>query len=224
MKNDVIQYERTYQLLKSKIECGGFPVGSRLPGRSILCKEFDTSERTIRRALGLLEQDGYLEISPRKHPVVVSAFAAPKGRAVQSTKQADAAQVNDLLQTSILLCYPIFQQRLHRCKGADWNTPEALRAQMDPQRALEFWQLSIRRWRFFIARNENELLLRVVDSLGFRGKEPLLGSLEDWVRHRAHIAQLFQTVKAEGYPAGRSWSPFLPNTGRWRGKSGKDSS
>lgn len=61
MKHDVIQYERIYNLLKNRIESGILPVGARLPGRSVLCGEFGTSERTIRRALELLEQDGYLE-------------------------------------------------------------------------------------------------------------------------------------------------------------------
>ena len=67
MKHDVIQYERIYNLLKNRIESGILPVGARLPGRSVLCGEFGTSERTIRRALELLEQDGYLEIAPRKN-------------------------------------------------------------------------------------------------------------------------------------------------------------
>ena len=112
MKHDVIQYERIYYLLKSRIESGILPVGAKLPGRSVLCGEFGTSERTIRRALELLEQDGYLEIAPRKKPVVISAFAAPPLRAAEGTRKADAAQINDLLQTSILLCYPIYLRGL----------------------------------------------------------------------------------------------------------------
>lgn len=97
MKNDVIQYERTYHRLKNKIECGILPVGTRLPGRSVLCKEYNTSERTIRRALELLAQDGYLEITARKRPTVVSAFAAPQGRALLNARKADAAQVLSLI-------------------------------------------------------------------------------------------------------------------------------
>ena len=200
MKHDVIQYERIYNLLKNRIESGILPVGARLPGRSVLCGEFGTSERTIRRALELLEQDGYLEIAPRKKPVVISAFAAPPSRAADGTRKADAAQINDLLQTSILLCYPIYLRGLHRCTGSDWHTPEALFARMDPGRPEEFWQLSSRLWRFFIARNENELLLRVVDSLGFRGKEPPHGSYEDRERYCGNIRNLFQTVKKAGEP------------------------
>lgn len=153
-----------------------------------------------RRALELLEQDGYLEIAPRKKPVVISAFAAPPSRSAEGTRKADAAQINDLLQTSILLCYPIYLRGLQRCTGSDWHTPEALFARMDPGRPEEFWQLSSRLWRFFIARNENELLLRVVDSLGFRGKEPPHGAYEDRERYCNNIRNLFQTVKRAEEP------------------------
>ena len=209
MKSDVIQYERIYRLLKSRIEYGILPVGAALPGRSILCRELGTSERTLRHALELLAQDGYLDISPRKRPVVVSAFAAPEGRALLHTKKADTARVNDLLQTSVLLCYPIYMSGLRRCAGGDWRTPEALLAQMDPNRPEEFWQLSSRLGRFFIARNENELLLRAVDSLGFRGKEPPPGPLEDRVRYRENIERLLQTVKAGGEPEQAQFAPIL---------------
>lgn len=200
MKSDVVQYERTYQLLKSRIESGILPVGTRLPGRSVLCQEFGISERTIRRALELLEQDGFLEITPRKHPTVISAFALPHNRVFRGTKKADKAQVNDLLQTSILLCHPIYLRGMRLCTGDDWRTPEMIFNSMDPEQPEEFWQLSIRLWRFFIARNGNELLLRAVDGLGFRGKDPLNSSLEERVRYCSNIRKLFQTVKSGGQP------------------------
>ena len=200
MKSDVIQYERTYQRLKHKIECGILPVGTKLPGRAVLCREFGTSERTIRRALELLEQDGFLEIAPRKRPTVISAFASPAGRALHNMKPAEAAQVNDLMQTANLLCYPIYLRGLRLCASEDWHIPETILDNMDPNRPDEFWRIASRLWRFFIARNENELLLRVVDSLGFQGKEPLQGSLEDRVRYRLHIETMFQSIKSGGTP------------------------
>lgn len=203
MKSDVIQYERAYRKLKDKIESGILPVGAKLPGRTLLCGELGTSERTVRRALALLEQDGFLKISPRKRPEIISAFPSPKGRALQNTKKADAALVDDLMQTANLLCYPIYLRGLRLCTGEDWRAPEMILGQMDPNRPAEFWRLSSRLGRFFIARNENELLLRVVDSLGFRGSEPPHGSLEERLKYRSHIETLFQTVKKNGVP-GRS--------------------
>ncbi|WP_040196756.1 GntR family transcriptional regulator [Candidatus Soleaferrea massiliensis] len=200
MKNDVIQYDRAYWQIKNKIECGILPVGSKLPGRAALCRQLGTSERTIRRVLKLLEQDGFLEIMPRKSPRVISPFPSLKGRALQNTRKTNAAQVDDLMRTADLLCYPIYLRGLRLCAGDDWRTPEWMLGKMDPNRPEEFWRLSSRLGRFFIARNENELLLRAVDSLGFQGKEPPLGSLEDRTRYRAHIETLFQTVKSGGAP------------------------
>ena len=200
MKSDVIQYERTYRQLKNKIESGILPVGAKLPGRALLCKEMGTSERTVRRALALLEQDGFVEISPRKRPTVISSFPSPKGRALQNIRKTDAAQVEDLMQTANLLCYPIYLRGLRLCTGEDWRTPERILGQMDPNKPAEFWQFSARLGRFFIARNENDLLLRVVDSLGFRGNEPPQGSLEKRIQYRSHIETLFKTVRKGGAP------------------------
>ena len=200
MKSDVIQYVRAYQRLKHRIESGSLPVGAKLPGRSVLCRKLGTSERTIRRALELLEQDGFLEITPRKRPTVVSSFASPEGRALQSIKKADPSQVNDLMQTADLLCYPIYLRGLRMCTGGDWQTPEMILSKMDPKQPREFWQLSNLLWRFFIARNENELLLRAVDSLGFRGKETPQSSLKDRMQYRDHIETLFQTAKSGDVP------------------------
>ena len=76
----MIQYERAYRQLKNKIESGLLPVGARLPGRSVLCRELGTSERTVRRALELLEQNGFLEIMPRKRPVSSPPPPCPRGR------------------------------------------------------------------------------------------------------------------------------------------------
>lgn len=209
MKNDVVQYERTYQRLKHKIECGILPVGARLPGRSVLCREFGTSERTIRRALELLKRDGFLEITPKKRPTVISAFASPEGRALQNTKKTDAAQVNDLIQTANMLCSPIYLRGLRLCTGEDWRIPETILDNMDPNQPDKFWQTVSRLWRFFIARNENELLLRVVDSLGFRGKEPPGGSLEGRLQYRSHVETLFQTIKSGGAPGQAQLDAFF---------------
>lgn len=209
MKSDMIQYERTYQRLKHKIEYGILPVGAKLPGRSVLCKEFGTSERTIRRALELLAQDGFLEITPRKRPTVISAFASPEGRALQNMKQTDAAQVNDLMQTANLLCYPIYLRGLRLCTSEDWHIPETILDNMDPNQPDEFWRITSRLGRFFIARNENELLLRVVDSLGFQEKEPPQGSLEDRMRYRSHIETLFETIKSGGMPGQAQLDAFF---------------
>lgn len=200
MKRDVIEYDRAYRQIKNKIESGILPVGARLPGRAVLCRELGTSERTVRRALKLLEQEGFLEVMPRKKPTVISAFPSPEGQALQHTRKVDAAQVDDLMQTAYMLCFPIYLRGLQLCTGDDWQIPELMLDRMDPNCPTEFWQLSGRLGRFFISRNENELLVRAVDCLGFMGKEPPSGTKEDRALYRAHIETLFQTVKSGGVP------------------------
>ena len=213
MKSDVIQYERTYNLLKSRIECGILPVGKKLPGRSVLCKELGTSEKTVRRALELLEQDGFLETAPRKRPTVVSAFASPREQGMRNVKQADRAQVDDLLKTGTLLCYPFFLRGMHLCTGEDWHTPDMLLSNMDPEKPEEFWQLSSRIWRFFIARNENELLMRAVDGLGLRGRSR---STAHWKTGSGTVPiseTCFRPLKMGISPNRLTLNRYFPNTG-----------
>ena len=58
MKNDIVLYQRIYQLLKNQIECGLLPEGKSLPSRAELCREFQVSEKTVRRVLEeMLEKD-----------------------------------------------------------------------------------------------------------------------------------------------------------------------
>ena len=68
MKNDIVLYKRIYQLLRNQIECGLLPVGKSIPSRAELCKEFQVSEKTVRRVLEELLEDGLIEVSQRKRP------------------------------------------------------------------------------------------------------------------------------------------------------------
>ena len=60
-----------YQILRNKIESGLLPYGSKLPSRADLCLEFKTSEKTVRRAVELLAQAGYIESMMIRRPVIV---------------------------------------------------------------------------------------------------------------------------------------------------------
>ena len=66
----MLMYETVFQILKNKIDSRLLPEGSSLPSRADLCMEFGTSEKTIRRALAMLEDEGLIETSQRKRPVV----------------------------------------------------------------------------------------------------------------------------------------------------------
>ena len=70
MRSDVAMYDKIYQILKNKIVSGVLPLGYQLPSRASLCGEFDASEKTIRRALELLEREGLIESVQRKRATV----------------------------------------------------------------------------------------------------------------------------------------------------------
>lgn len=202
MKRDMLQYEKIYQILKNKIECGLLPGGARLPSRANLCKEFATSEKTVRRALKLLEEDGLVETTQRKRPTVAHGAVAGHKNVLETLQRADACAVDDILKTGILLCYPLNGHGMALCTGDEWAVPESIVGQMDPDKPTEFWRLSNRLWRYFISRNGNELALRAVDGLGFTNLDPLAGTREMRRNYQDNLRQLLRTVKSGGDPEG----------------------
>lgn len=201
MKNGIVIYEKFYQILKNKIECGLIPKGSRLPSRAALCREFATSEKTVRRVVEMLAADGYVETSQRRRPTVIfERTAETYGRGILPLQKADATAANDILKTGILVCYPVISSGISRCTEADWEIPEAILEKMDPSQPAGFWRLSNRFWRFFAARNENDLILRAVDGLGFADLDPLPGTYAIRCAYCAKIKEFLQTVKRGGAP------------------------
>lgn len=201
MRNDVAMYEKVYQILKNKIESGILPPGYKLPSRANLCKEFDASEKTVRRSLELLERDGLIESVQRKRATV--AFRPVEGHqsAMQTLKKVDSVAAYDILKTGVLLCYPVTIRGLSLCRDEEWATPEQILAQMEPAEPVSFWRLSNRLWRFFVARNGNELILRTVDSLGFKDIDPLPGTYAMRADYLSSLKQLVQAVKVGRNPA-----------------------
>ena len=76
MKTDIVLYERIYQLIRSQIECGLLPEGSKLPSRADLCEEFHVSAKTVRSAVERLAEEGLIETSQRKLAVVRGSVQA----------------------------------------------------------------------------------------------------------------------------------------------------
>lgn len=175
MKTDIVLNERIYQLIRAQIECGMLPKGAKLPSRADMCEEFQVSAKTVRRALARLTEDGLIETSKRKLAVVKGIVSADQ-EDHKACGLEDGELANDLFQTGRLICFPVIQQGIALCTGEDWKIPQGIADKMDPVNSLEFWRLSHRLWRFFIARNGNDLILRAVDSLGFSKIDPLPGS------------------------------------------------
>ena len=60
-KYDAPKYEQAYRTILERLKAGRYPVGMRMPTESELAASFSISRVTIRRALEMLVQDGYVE-------------------------------------------------------------------------------------------------------------------------------------------------------------------
>lgn len=54
------KYEKIYKNLKAQIESGKYPKGSFLPSENQLIVSYDCARNTVRRAIAMLNSDGYL--------------------------------------------------------------------------------------------------------------------------------------------------------------------
>lgn len=62
MQTDTLpKYEQAYRVILDRLRAGRYPVGGRMPTESELAGHFDVSRVTIRKALDMLVQDGYVE-------------------------------------------------------------------------------------------------------------------------------------------------------------------
>ncbi|MCU0314656.1 MAG: GntR family transcriptional regulator [Solirubrobacteraceae bacterium] len=58
---DLPKYEMAYRTILERLKTGRYPVGARMPTEGELSSQFGVSRVTIRRALDMLVQDGYVE-------------------------------------------------------------------------------------------------------------------------------------------------------------------
>jgi len=78
-------YARVFDGLRAQIEAGDLVLGARLPRQGDLATQFGVSVITVKHALGLLQEAGYIERRPRIGSVVVStAPTAGRTRALPS--------------------------------------------------------------------------------------------------------------------------------------------
>ena len=116
---DAMMYERVYQILRNRIECGLLPTGSSLPSRSNLCEEFGISEKTIRRALQMLKEKGLIDTQQRKRPVVTYDCSAVHQTTRLALEKIDAEVTDDVLKTGLLLCYPVIKNGISLCRKGE---------------------------------------------------------------------------------------------------------
>lgn len=109
-------YKQLYSDLRALIQKGKYAPGNPLPSQKELEAQYGVSRSTVRKAQGLLEQDGYLRIEQGKGAFVVKTFAT--GEAQTDFSLADKklrqsrATTSRLLSKEIVAASPEIAQAL----------------------------------------------------------------------------------------------------------------
>lgn len=196
----MLMYDQVFQILKNKIESGLLPEGTRLPSRADLCLEFETSEKTVRRALTMLEKEGFIETTKRKRPVVRAHQSTGHQTTLLALEKIDKDITNDVLKTGVLLCYPVIEKGISICSQEDLKIPRKILDNMKIGNPSRFWKLSKQFYRFFVARNGNAFILQAVDSLGLADLRPLRDNIEARTRYYEQVQEFMKTLEEGGAP------------------------
>ena len=198
LKYDGLMYERIYEILKNRIESGLLPAGTKLPSRDDLCKEFGTSGKTIRRVLSMLKEHGLIETHQRMRPVVCFHYHPRRSMINLALKRIDTSITDEVLRTGVLLGYPVIENGIALCKQEGFQIPRKIVDSMNIEDSAEFWRLTKQFQRFFVRRNENDLSLRVMDSLGLSELRPLRDNTEIRIRFYRQLQELMRVIEEGG--------------------------
>ena len=69
------KYVQVYNALKKQIESGEYAIGEALPAEAVLQEKFRVSRDTVRKSLGMLENQGYIQKGRGRTAVVVERGA-----------------------------------------------------------------------------------------------------------------------------------------------------
>ena len=83
MKN-IPAYKIVYSSLKQSIRDGSLPPGSFLPTETELCKQFNVSKTTIRKAISLLAQEGHIRVTQGRGTEVLDSSTTQQLNTVSS--------------------------------------------------------------------------------------------------------------------------------------------
>ena len=208
MKYEKYQYDRIFEILKHKIESGLMPKGTVLPSFADLCREYNVSNKTIRRVVAMLSDAGLIETKERQLSVVIFEQADAKEDSAHDLKEPNIPVMTDILKTAEILYYPFICHGISLCDKYDWDIPEEIVRQLNPEIPNHFWKNSKLVWRFFIARCENELSLHIVDALGFLGVEYRENNFSSRVIYQQTLMDFIQKSRVSA-PASDAVKDFL---------------
>jgi DNA-binding GntR family transcriptional regulator len=108
--------------LRMRITSGRYPAGGYLPSEAELCAEFRVARNTVRRALGVLEEDGLIATIPSKGRLV--RHRDDPAVAVPYLYAAIAAELRDRIRSGVLAVGAMLPSEtdLRRRHGASRNT------------------------------------------------------------------------------------------------------
>ncbi|POP33631.1 GntR family transcriptional regulator [Lactonifactor longoviformis] len=213
MKYDKFQYDRIFEILKNKIETGRMPKGSVLPSYTELCREYKVSNKTIRRVVAMLSDAGLIETKERQPSLVIFDQETGERHSADNLKEPNVPVMTDILKTAEILCYPLICRGISLCSKSDWDIPERIARQLDPELPKLFWKNSKLFWRFFIARCENELSLHTVDCLGFLELEYRENNFDSRIAYQKALID-FTAKSRKATPASDAIKDFLTDIHR----------
>ena len=83
MEKDIPLYRMIYHKVVNRVLTGYYQKGDRLASAQKIREQYGCSLNSVRQAMRLLEQDGYIRLEERKAPVVVADPSDPKYRALR---------------------------------------------------------------------------------------------------------------------------------------------
>lgn len=105
--NSTPQYKKVYETLRKLIADGIYKSGDLLPSENELCQAHDTTRPTIRKALDVLVNEGFIKKHQGKGSIVIGT---PKGIGILSITGTTSAIGNENLDTRIIT-KPTIQKR-----------------------------------------------------------------------------------------------------------------
>ena len=126
MKHDTYQYDRIFEIYKHKIESGLMPKGTVLPSFADLCREYQVSNKTIRRVVAMLADAGLIKTKERQPSVVIFDQINGEEDSTDHLKEACGPVMTDILKTAEILYYPFICHGISLCSDSDWDIPERI--------------------------------------------------------------------------------------------------
>ena len=164
MKTDDYLYMKVYQALKSRIVSGYYTGERGLPSCPALCEEYQVSDITIRKVLGMLEKEGLVAFNQRK--ALKITYAPSPINLTCEEEETMWRQISDILSTVQLITPPIVQHGLSLFSEGELdvlNREIDERLRDDVQDHL-FWRAPYDIWKKVSRRIHNPLISEILDT------------------------------------------------------------